>query len=244
MKVNIPIDRTSAQPLESGRAIETGQPRDEEGCNTNLVTTPLLRNNPLGVKSLSKTVNSSSILDNSVIIGELLEDDNSGKDSNVIDEELRRVGRDVEAAEFQNNTKPCEVLSEAHETLPISHASHVVPRFHHLIKIDVSYQGGHEETKVLPMSVKARGNLSQVRKETWRNPKKILGCLLNAFMLHRLMDRKIIYWWRLIVSPASNNELPSVELSRAWEPAYRKRAHGTCTGKRSFCCVFIRDTNR
>ena len=128
MKVNIPTDRTSAQPLESGRAIETGQPREEEGCNANLVTTPLLRNNPLGVKSLSKTVNSSSILDNSVIIGELLEDDNSGKDSNVIDEELRRVGRDVEAAEFQNNTKPREVLSEAHETLPISHASHVVPR--------------------------------------------------------------------------------------------------------------------
>ena len=46
----------------------------------------------------------------------------------MIDEELRRVGRDVEAAEFQNNTKPCEVLSEAHETLPISRASHVVPR--------------------------------------------------------------------------------------------------------------------
>ena len=128
MKVNIPIDRTSAQPLESGRAIETGQPRDEEGCNTNLVTTPLLRNNPLGVKSLSKTVNNSSILDNSVIIGELLEDGNSGKDSNVIDEELHRVGRDVEAAEFQNNTKPREVLSEAHETFPISHASYIVPR--------------------------------------------------------------------------------------------------------------------
>ena len=174
MKVNIPIDRTSAQPLESGRAIETGQPRDEEGCNTNLVTTPLLRNNPLGVKSLSKTVNNSSILDNSVIIGELLEDDNSGKDSNVINEELRRVGRDVEAAEFQNNTKPCEVLSEAHETLPISHASHVVPRFHHLIKIDVSYQGGHEETKVLPMSVKARATylrsekkLGGIRRKFW-----------------------------------------------------------------------------
>ena len=60
-----------------------------------------MHNGSLGVKSLSKTDNSSSIPDNSVIIGELLEDDNLGKDSNVIDEELRRVGRDVKAAEFQ-----------------------------------------------------------------------------------------------------------------------------------------------
>ena len=125
---------------------------------------------------------------------------------------------------------------------------HVLPMlflgFHHLMKIDVSYQGGHAETEVLKMPVKARGNLSQVRKETWRNRKKSLGCLQNVFMLHRLMDRKIIYWWRLIVSLASSNELPNVKLSRAWEPTYRKKACGTCTGKRSLCCVFSRDTNK
>ena len=46
----------------------------------------------------------------------------------MIDEELRRVRRDVEVAEFQNNTKSREVLSEAHETLPISRAPHVTPR--------------------------------------------------------------------------------------------------------------------
>ena len=46
----------------------------------------------------------------------------------MIDEELRRVGRDVKVAEFQNNTKSREVLSEAHETLPISRAPHVTPR--------------------------------------------------------------------------------------------------------------------
>ena len=162
----------------------------------------------------------------------------------MIDEELRRVGRDVEAAEFQNNTKPCEVLSEAHETLPISHASHVVPRVSPSNKNRHILPGWTRRNKGITNVGQSQGNLSQVRKETWRNPKKILGCLLNAFTLHRLMDRKIIYWWRLIVSPASNNELPSVELSQAWEPAYRKKAHGTCTGKRSFCCVFIRDTNR
>ena len=91
----------------------------------------------------------------------------------MIDEELRRVGRDVEAAEFQNNTKPCEVLSEAHETLPISHASHVVPRFHHLIKIDVSYQGGHEETHYQCRSkpgathLRSEKKLGGIRRKFW-----------------------------------------------------------------------------
>ena len=125
---------------------------------------------------------------------------------------------------------------------------HVLPLlflgFLHLMKINVSYQGGHAETEVLPMPVKVRGNPSQVRKETWRNRKKFLGCLQNAFMLIILMDRKIIYWWRLTVSPTSSNELPSVELLWAWEPMYRKRARGTCTGKRSLCYVFSRDTNK
>ena len=87
-----------------------------------------MHNGSLGVKSLSKTINNSSTPGNSIIIGDLLGDDNSGKDSNVIDEELRRVGGDVEVAEFQNNTKSREVLSEAHETLPISRAPHVAPR--------------------------------------------------------------------------------------------------------------------
>ena len=109
---------------------------------------------------------------------------------------------------------------------------------HRLMKIDVSSQGGNEDTEIFPMSFKVRGNPSKARKKTLKNLKKILACLLNVFRLCKLMDRKILYWWRLIVSPASSNELPSVELSRAWEPAYRKRARGTCTSKRSFYCVF------
>lgn len=28
-------------------------------------------------------------------------------------------------------------------------------------------------------------------------------------------------WWRLIISPPSHNELPSVKLSWAWEPMHR-----------------------
>ena len=89
-KANIPVERTLGQPPVSGGAVETGQPREEQGCNTNSVTAPLMRNGSLGVKSLSKSVTSSSISDNPVIIGGLLGDDNSGKESNAIEEELLR----------------------------------------------------------------------------------------------------------------------------------------------------------
>ena len=125
---NSSTDRTSSQPLESGGAVEPKQPREEEGCNANSFTAPSMCNGFLGVKSLSKIDTKSSIPVNFVIIGDLLENDNLGKDSNDIDEELRKAGRDVEAAEFQNNTKSREVLSDAHETLPISCAPHVAPR--------------------------------------------------------------------------------------------------------------------
>ena len=125
---NSSTDQTSSQPLESGRAVEPKQPREEEGCNANSFTAPSMCNGFLGVKSLSKIDTNSSIPVNFVIIGDLLENDNLGKDSNDIDEELRKAGRDVEAAEFQNNTKSREVLSDAHETLPISCAPHVAPR--------------------------------------------------------------------------------------------------------------------
>ena len=125
---NTSTDQTSGQTPEYGRAVEPELPREEEGCNANSFTAPSMRNMFLGVKSLSKTDTSSSIPDNSVIIGDLLKSDNLGKDSNDIDEELRRVGRGIEVAEFQNNTKSREVLSDAHETLPISRAPHVAPR--------------------------------------------------------------------------------------------------------------------
>ena len=138
----------------------------------------------------------------------------------------------------------CEVLREAHESPPFSRAPLVVPKASPSNENKRILPGWTRRNRGITTASQSQGQPISGQKGAWRNQKKFLGCLQNAFMLLRLMDRKIIYWWRLTISPASSNELPSVELSRAWEPAYRKRAHGTCTGKRSFCCVFIRDTNR
>ena len=34
----------------------------------------------------------------------------------------------------------------------------------------------------------------------------------------------VIQWWRLMLNPAKHYELPSMELSWAWEPAYKEGA--------------------
>ena len=44
--------------------------------------------------------------------------------------------------------------------------------------------------------------------------------------------------------PRRHNELPSMELSWAWEPANKKRAHRNYTGKRSLCRFFSQNSDR
>ena len=51
-------------------------------------------------------------------------------------------------------------------------------------------------------------------------------------------------WWRLIFNPTNHNELPSVELSWAWEPTYREVAWRNSLGKRSLYCVYSRDVGK
>lgn len=105
------------------------QPQVEEGSNADSFNAPSMCNGFFGVKSQSETVTSSATIPaNTVIIGDLLEPDILGKASNDTDEEVRRVGREVEAAEYQNNLKAREVLSDAYETLTKPCASHVDPR--------------------------------------------------------------------------------------------------------------------
>ena len=45
---------------------------------------------------------------------------------------------------------------------------------------------------------------------------------VNRFF--RMMVATLLNWWRLIISLAKSNKLPSMELSWAWEPTYRERA--------------------
>ena len=54
----------------------------------------------------------------------------------------------------------------------------------------------------------------------------------------------VIQWWRLMLNPAKHYELPSMELSWAWEPAYREGAWRFDPGKRSLCLVHSRDMGR
>ena len=105
------------------------QPQVEEGSNADSFNAPSMCNGFFGVKSQSETVTSSATIPaNIVIIGDLLEPDNLGKACNDTDEEVRRVGREVEAAEYQNNLKAREVFSDAYETLTKPCAPHVDPR--------------------------------------------------------------------------------------------------------------------
>ena len=122
-------DRALGQPPQSGGAVVSEQPQVEEGSNANSFNALSMCNGFFGVKSQSETVTCSvTIPTNTVIIGDLLELDNLEKASNDTDEELRRVGRKVEAVECQNNPKAREVLSDAYETLTKPRAAHVDPR--------------------------------------------------------------------------------------------------------------------
>ena len=59
-----------------------------------------------------------------------------------------------------------------------------------------------------------------------------------------MMMEKFLDWWRLIISPTKNNELPSIELSWAWKPTYRERACRNYIGKRSLCLFFSWNSDR
>ena len=124
----IPAERNSGQPPVSGGEVETEHPCEEHGCNVNSITASLMSNVSIGVKYLSKSDTSSSNSENPIIIGELLGEAISGKESIAIEDKVHRVGRDAEAAEFQNKKTSREVLSEAHESPPFSRAPLVVPR--------------------------------------------------------------------------------------------------------------------
>ena len=50
----------------------------------------------------------------------------------------------------------------------------------------------------------------------------VLIYLLKGNRFIRVMLKKFLNWWRLIISLARTNELPSIELSWAWEPTYKK----------------------
>ena len=56
-----------------------------------------------------------------------------------------------------------------------------------------------------------------------------LGILIRSYQENTGGFQKIrvinfFQWWRLMLNPAKQNELLSVELSWAWEPMYSKRA--------------------
>ena len=59
-----------------------------------------MSNVSIGVKYLSKSDTSSSNSENPIIIGELLGEAISGKESIAIEDKVHRVGRDAEAAKF------------------------------------------------------------------------------------------------------------------------------------------------
>ena len=50
-----------------------------------------------------------------------------------------------------------------------------------------------------------------------------------------------MYWRRLVSSPASHNELHSLELSGAWESTCSSRAYGFSVDKSSFTHVLGRN---
>ena len=66
----------------------------------------------------------------------------------------------------------------------------------------------------------------------------VLIYLLKGNTFIRVMLKKFLNWRRLIISPARTNELLSMELSWAWEPAYRKGACRDNTSERSICRLF------
>ena len=55
------------------------------------------------------------------------------------------------------------------------------------------------------------------------------------------MTKQQEYWRKLVPSLARTNESLMLELSRAWEPKYRKSAHGYGASKRSLRCVYSRN---
>ena len=61
----------------------------------------------------------------------------------------------------------------------------------------------------------------------------------------QVMIRKIsLVWRRLVSSPASHNELHSLELPRTWEPTCNSRACGFGAGKSSLSRVLSRNMGR
>ena len=87
-----------------------------------------MSNVSIGVKSMPKSGTDSSNSRNPTIIGELIGEAISGKESIAFETKVRGVGRVTEAAEFQNRNNSRDVSSEAHESPPFSRAPLVVPR--------------------------------------------------------------------------------------------------------------------
>ena len=87
-----------------------------------------MSNVSIGVKSMPKSGTDSSNSGNPTIIGELIGEAISGKESIAFETKVRGVGRVTEAAEFQNRNNSREVLSKTHESPPFSRAPLVVPR--------------------------------------------------------------------------------------------------------------------
>ena len=223
-QTNIPAEQSSGEPPVPGGEVETEHSREERGSNVHSVTAPLMSNVSIGINSIPKSGTSSSTANYSTITGELIGATIFGKESIGLETGERGAGRVTEAEDFNNKNNSRDGSSEAHEAPPLHVRTLLLLGLFHQLKISVSYRVGHAEAEAAPLSVTASNRPSQDRKEAWKKQQNFLGCLQNAFMLPRLMNRKLTYWWRLAVSPASSHELPSVELSRAWEPAYRTRA--------------------
>ncbi|KAL0006670.1 hypothetical protein SO802_008172 [Lithocarpus litseifolius] len=237
-------DRTSGQPPQTDRVTVPEHSPEEEERYTQPFTIPLMRNVPDAIMASSKPGTSSVIPANPVTVGEVLKLVNLAPAFNANDEETRKFEKVVSVEEFGNNLTAREDFNVSSEQLTKSRAPNVMGRVFSLNEGKRILPGGCKNQESPLLLFRIRGRNSQARKELLKELQRNLVCLPNVSMHRKPMITQISYWRRLIISPAKSNELPSVELSWAWEPVYRKRARTTCTGKRSLCCVFSRNTNR